>query len=112
MTDDAPYRIRANERLPLGLVVAGLGLYVAGFALMASLGPLAPATVFVGALGWFLVPLGVYRDAEALDAEHVLWNPGFVNIAAASVPFVGVLGGIVFLMRRLRLARSEARTFQ
>lgn len=112
MTDTAGYHLRATERLPIGLVVAGLALYVAGFWFLVQDGPLAPTALAAGGPGWFLVPLGVYLDAEALEADNVLWSPGFLNIALAALPFIGALGGVAFLFRRGRVARRGTTTFQ
>lgn len=94
------YGVRRGEWLPLAAVVAGLCLYLVGFAGIATRGVISPAAAVPGTLGWFLVPLGIYLDVEALSAADLLWNPGFVNVAVSSVPFVGFVGGLVFLARR------------
>lgn len=106
MASPRDYGIRRRERLPLAAVVAGLALYAVGFAEAVSHGVTSPYAVVPGTLGWFLVPLGVYLDGEALSAEDLLWHPGLVNVAASSVPFLGFVGGIVFLIRRGLVARG------
>ncbi len=52
------------------------------------------------AIGWFLTPYGVYREAEILEREGYLWSPGFKTIAAASVPVLGAVVGVYYLLRR------------
>ncbi|MFP4632825.1 MAG: hypothetical protein ACLFMT_05250 [Halobacteriales archaeon] len=88
-----------GEVAPLSAVIVGVLVTLAGVAVLVfaerpvyGLLPLA--------LGWFLVPYGVYREAEVLESEGYLWSPGFNTIAMASLPVVGALVGAVYLVRR------------
>ncbi|MDY6780000.1 MAG: hypothetical protein SV760_05550, partial [Halobacteria archaeon] len=62
-----------SERLPLALTAVGILVTfasVVGFVVGGS-SAFVPSVAGI-ALGWFLVPFGVYREAEVLESENVL----------------------------------------
>lgn len=88
-----------EEIWPLSVLVVGVLLTSAGLAILfAAERPVYGAAPLV--LGWFLVPYGVYREAEILESQGYLWSPGFRTIAAASVPALGAAVGLYYLFRR------------
>lgn len=88
-----------EETWPLSLLAIGVILTSAGVAvLLAAERPVYGLLPVV--LGWLLVPYGVYREAEILERQGYIWSPGFRTISAASVPVLGALVGLHYLVRR------------
>lgn len=88
-----------EEIWPLSILVIGAILTAAGvvilFAAERPVWGLVPVV-----LGWFLVPYGVYREAEILERQGYIWSPGFKTISAASIPVLGAVVGLYYLVRR------------
>ncbi len=88
-----------DEAWPLTSIVVGvLFTSVAVAAFYAGENPVYGAIPL--AIGWFLVPYGVYREAEVLERQGYIWSPGFKTIATASVPVLGAVAGVYYLFRR------------
>ncbi len=88
-----------EETWPLSVLVIGVILTTAGVAILYSSERPVYGLVPV-VLGWFLVPYGVYREAEILERQGYIWSPGFKTISAASVPVLGAVVGLYYMIRR------------
>ncbi len=104
------YPVERDEYASLASVV--FGVFLIAVALPAVLWALGTgATVFyvsivTGAVGQVFVPYGVYRPAEVLTAKNYLWGPSFGLIAACTLPVVGAVAGVYYLVRRGSIARG------
>ena len=104
------YPVERDEYASLASVV--FGVFLIGVALPAVIWTWGTgSTVFyvalvTGAVGQFLVPYGVYRQAEVLTAKNYLWGPSFGLIAACTLPIVGAVAGVYYLVRRGSIARG------
>ena len=88
-----------EETWPLGVLAFGVVLTVAGVSIFFVAEQTVHGLVSV-VLGWFLVPYGVYREAEILERQGYIWSPGFRTISAASVPVLGAAVGLHYMVRR------------
>ena len=104
------YPVERDEYASLASVV--FGVFLIAVALPAVIWTWGTeSTVFyvalvTGAVGQFLVPYGVYRQAEVLTAKNYLWGPSFSLIAACTLPIVGAVAGVYYLVRRGSIARG------
>ena len=101
------YPVERDEYPSLASVVAGVALIAVALPTVVVTWR-SGATVFyvgvlAGAVGQFLVPFGVYRQAEVLTAKNYLWGPSFGLIAACTLPVVGAAVGVYYLVRRVQV---------
>jgi hypothetical protein len=104
------YPVESDEYGSLASVVVGVVLIAVALPTVVvtwgtGSAPFYAAAV-TGAVGQFLVPFGVYRQAEVLTAKNYLWGPSFGTIAACTLPVVGAAVGLYYLVGRARAARG------
>jgi hypothetical protein len=103
------YPVGRDEYASLASVV--IGVFLIAVALPTVIvtwrsGSVFYAAAVTGAVGQFLVPFGVYRQAEVLTAKNYLWGPSFGTIAACTLPVVGAIVGVYYLVLRASAARG------
>jgi hypothetical protein len=104
------YPVERDEYASLGSVF--VGVFLIGVALPTVImswgtgSTVLYVALVTGAIGQFLVPYGVYRQAEILTENNYLWGPSFGLIAACTFPVVGALAGVYYLVRRASVARE------
>ncbi|MFW5984518.1 MAG: hypothetical protein ACOCRA_04945 [Halobacteria archaeon] len=104
------YPVGTDEYPSLASVVAGVVLIAVAlptvFVTWRNGSTVFYVAVLTGAIGQFLVPFGVYRQAEVLTAKNYLWGPSFGLIAACTLPVVGAAVGVYYLVLRVSAARE------
>ncbi|MFB6282802.1 MAG: hypothetical protein ABEK59_02570 [Halobacteria archaeon] len=78
------------------MAISAVSAYVLGVSIAAAL--------VMGLASWFLIPFGLYREAEALTRQNVLWGPSFWNIGLATIPIFGIIPGGYFLVKRFSIS--------
>jgi len=97
------YPVEMDEYPSLASVVVGVVVIAVALVGVAATWGAGAAFYFwlvAGAVGQFLVPFGVYRQAELLTAKNYLWGPSFGLIAACTLPVVGGAVGAYYLALR------------
>ncbi|MCX2818999.1 hypothetical protein EGH25_06495 [Haladaptatus sp. F3-133] len=107
------YPVGRDEYASLTSVAAGVLLIAVALpTVIVTWGGGTPfyVALVTGAVGQFLVPYGVYRQAEVLTAKNYLWGPSFRLIAACTLPVVGAVVGVYYLVLRASATRSDDST--